>query len=86
MAIDIYQNGQTNHITSDKAVYEYHVEGNVTNMTATFTGNPRVENAQTIITGDSIVWDSVSGRFTVTDQKMIFKQGLASLNSATAPI
>jgi len=50
--------GQTNHATSDKAVYLYNVQNGVTNETVTLTGNPQpqVENAQGTQAGDVIVW------------------------------
>jgi lipopolysaccharide transport protein LptA len=68
--------GQTNHVTSDKAVYDYHVLNGLTNETVTFTGSPRVENAQSIITAEPIVWDRTKGMFHFSNQKMIFKQSL----------
>jgi lipopolysaccharide export system protein LptA len=50
--------GQTNHVTSQKAVYTYKVESGVTNEVMTFTGDPQPElkNATMIQTGDVIVW------------------------------
>ena len=50
--------GQTNHATSDKAVYLYNVQNGVTNETVTLTGNPQpqAENAQGTQAGDVIVW------------------------------
>ncbi|MGO8764874.1 MAG: LptA/OstA family protein [Limisphaerales bacterium] len=84
VVIDTDRNGQTNHFTSDKAVYVYNVEGNVTNKTVTLTGNPRAENAQTITTGDSMVCDLISGQFKVTNQTMKFKQGLTSMTGTNA--
>jgi lipopolysaccharide export system protein LptA len=83
VVIDAYQNGQTNHITSDKAVYDYAVQAGVTNETITFTGNPRIENAQAITTGDPIVWNRASGEISVTGEKMTFKQGFSPMAAKT---
>jgi len=77
------EKGQTNHITSDKAVYDYNVQGNVTNETITFTGNPKIENAQAIITGEPIIWNRADGNFVVMDEKMIFKEGIGGLSAMT---
>jgi lipopolysaccharide export system protein LptA len=83
VVIDTDQNGQTNHITSDKAVYDYAVQDGVTNETITFTGSPRIENAQVITTGEPIVWNRASGEFNVMNEKMIFKQGFGPMASPT---
>jgi lipopolysaccharide transport protein LptA len=77
------EKSQTNHITSDRAVYDYNVQGVVTNETITFTGSPRIENAQAIITGEPIIWHRDSGKFEVTNEKMIFKQGIGGLATQT---
>jgi len=52
--------GQTNHATSDKAVYLYNVQNGVTNETVTLTGNPQMENAQGTQAGDVIIWNRVN--------------------------
>ncbi|MGO8682637.1 MAG: LptA/OstA family protein [Limisphaerales bacterium] len=54
--------GQTNHATSDKAVFLYNVQNGVTNETVTLTGNPQpqVENAQGTQAGDVIIWNRVN--------------------------
>lgn len=84
VVIDYFdEKGQTNHITSDKAVYDYNVQGVMTNETITFTGNPRIENAQAIITGEPIIWNRAGGRFTVMNEKMIFKQGITGASAQT---
>jgi lipopolysaccharide transport protein LptA len=55
--------GQTNHATSDKAVYTYSITNSVTNELVVLTGgNPTVTNAQGSITGDPIIWDRITGR------------------------
>jgi lipopolysaccharide export system protein LptA len=70
------EHGQTNHVTSEKAVYDFHVQDGVTNETVTLTGGPKpkVENAQSITVADVIVWDRANNRFTFQNQKMIFRQ------------
>lgn len=55
------EKGATNHITCDKAVYDYNVQGMVTNDTVTLTGNPQIVNAQGTNTADVIVWDRANG-------------------------
>ena len=54
------EKGQTNHATSDKAVYDYKVVNGVTNETVTLTGNAKVESAQGWLTGEPIIWDRVN--------------------------
>jgi lipopolysaccharide transport protein LptA len=73
--------GQTNHATSDKAVYIYNVQNGVTNETVTFTGNAKIENAQGTLTGEPIFWDRVNNHLRADNQKMILRQ---NLNSAPA--
>jgi len=63
VVIDFTDNkGQTNHTTSDKAVYVYSEQAGVTNETVTLTGNPQpqVENAQGTQAGDVIIWNRVN--------------------------
>ena len=55
------EKGATNHVTSDKAVYDYNVQGTVTNETITLTGSPQIVNAQGTNTADVIVWDRANG-------------------------
>jgi len=80
--------GQTNHVTGDKAVYDYSVQGAVTNETVTLTGHPQVENAQETIKGEPIVWDRANNHFSAVNETMIFRQNLDSAiirtNSAAA--
>jgi len=71
------EKGQTNHITSDKAVYSYSVVSGVTNEVATFTGGnptPKVENQQMIIVGDPLVMNLITKQFSGMNYKTIFKQ------------
>ena len=55
------EKGATNHVTCDKAVYDYDVQGSVTNDTITLTGNPQIVNAQGTNTADEIIWDRANG-------------------------
>jgi lipopolysaccharide transport protein LptA len=55
------EKGATNHITSDKAVYDYNVQDAVTNETITLTGSPQIVNLQGTNTADVIVWDRANG-------------------------
>ena len=55
------EKGATNHITSDKAVYDYKVQDAVTNETITLTGSPQIVNLQGTNTADVIVWDRANG-------------------------
>ena len=65
MVIDFTdEKGQTNHVTSDKAVYVYKVQNGVTNETVTLTGNAKVENAQGWLTGEPIVWNRANDSIT----------------------
>jgi len=75
--------GQTNHATSDKAVYDYKVAGGVTNETVTLTGNAKVENAQVWLTGEPIVWDRANNSMHAENQKMLFRQNIASAMANT---
>jgi lipopolysaccharide transport protein LptA len=80
------EKGQTNHATSDKAVYDYKVVDGVTNETVTLTGNAKVENAQGWMTGEPIVWDRANNSMHAENQKMIFRQNIAaSLVNSNAP-
>jgi lipopolysaccharide transport protein LptA len=79
------EKGQTNHATSDRAVYIYNVQNGVTSETVTLTGNAKVENAQGWLTGEPIVWDRANNSLHAQNQNMIFRQnlsGTAETNSA----
>ncbi len=64
------EKGATNHVTCDKAVYDYDVKGSVTNDTVTLTGNPKIVNAQDTNTADVIVWDRANGHIRETNEHM----------------
>jgi lipopolysaccharide export system protein LptA len=75
VAIDFVQEKkQTNHATSDQAVYFYSVQKGATNETVTFTGHARIENAQGWLTGEPIIWNRVNNSLMARNQKMIYRQ------------
>ena len=67
------EKGQTNHATSDKAVYDYKVQNGVTNETMTLTGNAKVKTRKSWLTGEPIICDRVNRSHSrATNQHMIF--------------
>jgi lipopolysaccharide transport protein LptA len=81
------EKGQTNHATSDMAVYNYNVKNGVTNETVTLTGNARVRSGQDWMTGEPIVWDRVNNTMRVENPKMILYQNSTNslMNPNTSP-
>jgi lipopolysaccharide export system protein LptA len=79
------EKGQTNHATGDKAVYIYSEQGGVTNETVTLTGNPQMENAQGIQSGDVIILDRANNKVHFDNPHMISRQNLTSLLADTNP-
>jgi lipopolysaccharide transport protein LptA len=81
------EKGQTNHATSDMAVYDYNVKNGVTNETVTLTGNARVRSGQDWMTGEPIVWDRVNNSMRVENPKMILYQNSTNslMNPNTSP-
>ena len=81
------EKGQTNHATSDKAVYVYSEQGGVTNETVTLTGNPQMENAQGTQAGDVIILDRANNKIHFDNPHMIFRQNLngATTNTNSPP-
>jgi hypothetical protein len=77
--------GQTNHATSDKAVYSLEVKNGETNGIVTLTGNAKVDNAQMTLTGEPIYVDIENKRMYAEDQKMILKEGLEKETAKTNP-
>jgi lipopolysaccharide transport protein LptA len=77
--------GQTNHATSDKAVYDYHVQNGETNEIITLSGNAKAETAQVTLWGEPILYDRINGTLTATNQHMIFKQNLSATLASTNP-
>lgn len=80
--------GQTNHITADKAVYNYSVVGAVTNEIVTFTGGtpgPKVESPQYTIWGDPLVLDLATKQYSGTNYHMIYKLPPGSGHGTNTP-
>jgi lipopolysaccharide export system protein LptA len=73
VVIDFIKDGDTNHITADKAVWAYSVVNGVTNESITLTGHARGENSKTWMTGEPLVWDMTNNRYYGTDFKSVFK-------------
>ena len=75
VVIDFADNhGQMTHATGALAVYRYEVQAGVTNETVTLSGQPQVESAQGILTGDQITWNRSGNRLSATNPHMIPKQ------------
>jgi lipopolysaccharide export system protein LptA len=87
--IDIVKNGDTNHVTCDKAVYTYTVVNAVTNDTITFTGSPdkpaKVTNSKGWMTGEPLVWDKLDGSFSGVNTETHFKAPEETGKGTNAP-
>jgi lipopolysaccharide export system protein LptA len=78
--------GETNHATSDMAVYEYNVQDGVTNEIVTLSGNARAENAQLILYGEPITYNRGTGSLNADKEHMIIKQKIpGTLTDTNAP-
>lgn len=66
--------GETNHATSDVAVYEYKLQDGVTNEIITLSGNARAENAQIILFGEPITYNRGTGNLSAEKERMFIKQ------------
>jgi lipopolysaccharide transport protein LptA len=51
--------GQTNHTTSDQAIYDLHVAGGVTNETVTLSGHAKMWNDKMTVIGEPLIYDMV---------------------------
>ena len=79
--------GQTNHVTSAQAVYDYKVENSITNETVTFIGNPIVETADYTIFSEPLVWDRARNKFHFKNEKIVPKHSFDSGNGTnTSPL
>jgi lipopolysaccharide transport protein LptA len=81
--ISVDEKGQTNHATSDKAVYDFKVENGVTNETVTLTGHAIMNNSQGTLTGEPIIWDRVNNHLTAVNQKMVVNSGASDTLTGT---
>ena len=77
------EKGATNHVTCDMAVYDYKVQGAVTNETVTFTGNPQVVNVQGTNTADKIIWDRANDHIREFNPRMIPRSNLDGTTANT---
>lgn len=80
--------GQTNHITADKAVYNYSVVNGLTNEVVTFIGgnpSPEVQNPQYTIWADPLILDMATKQYTGTNEHMIFKESPKAAKGTNAP-
>lgn len=78
--------GETNHASSDQAVYHMHVEAGVTNETVTLTGHAKMWTDKININGEPLVWDLVKQELTSTNWETTFThdilKNLGGTNSA----
>jgi hypothetical protein len=95
VVIDLVKQGDTNHITCERAIYTYLILHGATNDTITFVGsatNPaRVENSKGWMTGEPLIWDNLNGNFSGVNTETHFKvpaQSAAGTNlpAAAAPL
>jgi lipopolysaccharide export system protein LptA len=61
------------HVTSDQAVYDYHVAGTVTNATVTINGHARAESDKVTVTGEPLIWNLGTRQFSGNDYTTIIK-------------
>jgi hypothetical protein len=66
----INDKGETNHSTSDKAVYIFNLQNGVTNETITLSGHASATNDAdgSTITGEPLVWNRATGRIFATNE------------------
>jgi lipopolysaccharide export system protein LptA len=77
--------GQTNHSTSDKAVYDYNVQGIVTNETVTLSGHASATNADgSWIKAEPLIWDRATGHIYGTNETMSIKPTTSDAMGGTA--
>jgi lipopolysaccharide export system protein LptA len=81
--IIIVNKGETNHIASDKAIYDYGVHNGVTNETYTFTGHASNTNITQgwWVTGEPLIWDNIGGRISGSDTHIHFLQSAKGSNA-----
>ena len=81
----INDKGETNHSTSDNAVYVYNVQGQVTNEVITLSGHASATNDAdgSTMTGEPLIWDRATGRIYATNEVIIIKQKLSDAMSGT---
>jgi hypothetical protein len=77
VVIDFVKQGDTNHITCARAIYNYLIIHGATNETITFVGSAtapaKVENSKGWMTGEPLIWDNLSGNFSGLNTETHFK-------------
>ena len=77
VVIDFVKQGDTNHITCERAIYTYLIIHGATNDTITFVGSAttpaKVENSKGWMTGEPLIWDNLSGNFSGLNTETHFK-------------
>jgi lipopolysaccharide export system protein LptA len=68
--------GQTNHATSDLAVYNMHVAAGVTNETVTLSGHAKMWSDKVNITGEPLIWDLLKQELTSTNWQTTFTHSM----------
>ncbi len=65
------EKGATNIVTCGKAIYDYNVQGGVTNETITFTNSPQIVTPQYTNIADVIIWYRADGHIKESNYQMI---------------
>jgi lipopolysaccharide export system protein LptA len=79
------ENGVTNVITCGKVIYDYNVQGGVTNETITFTNKPQLLTPQYTNIADVIVWDRINDHTRESNPQFIPRHdATTNTNSAAA--
>ncbi len=79
------EKGEKYHVTSARAVYDYKVEGLVTNELVTFTGSPKVVTATSTIESEPMIWDRIKNRFSFIGVRMNSTEGLNNNTGTNGP-
>jgi hypothetical protein len=89
VVIDLVKQGDTNHITCERAIYTYLIIHGSTNDTITFVGSPtapaKVENSKGWMTGEPLIWDNVNGNFSGLNTETHFKVPAQSASGTNPP-
>ena len=76
--INLLRDGDTNHVTCDKAVYAYSIVNAVTNETITFIGSSnspaKMRNSKGWMTGEPLIWDNVNKQFSGVNPQTIIQR------------
>lgn len=85
VAVNFLDNkGRTNYAICDKAVYDYSVQGKLTNETVTFSGHASVTNADgSWITGEPIIWNHANDSLNAVNEHMSINPNIGSKKGNT---